>query len=49
MTIGPGVERLDRARFGGVPEADRAAGARSLIPTHDPTCCIGRVVLEARE
>jgi hypothetical protein len=25
------------------------AGARSLIPTHDPTCCIGRVVLEARE
>jgi phosphopantetheinyl transferase (holo-ACP synthase) len=51
MIVGLGVELLDRARFEVALNAARAArvGGVSLTLTHDPTCCVGQVVLEARE
>ena len=48
MTVGLGVLRLERAHFETARRAARAAGA-SLTLTHDPTCRIEQVVLEARE
>jgi len=51
MIVGRGVERLDRARFEVAPDAARAArvGGVLLTTTHDSTCRIEQVVLEARE
>jgi hypothetical protein len=51
MIVGPGVERLDRARIEAALFAARAArvGGVSLTLTYDSTCRIGQVVLEARE
>ena len=51
MIVGRGVERLDRARVEAALNLARVArvGGVSLTLTHDPTCCVGQAVLEARE